>query len=165
MPESASDSANLLAFVRLAKGRNVDDVTVSALLRQNGWSERRVNDVLSTYYEEVLGAPIPGRSGRAENARDAFFYLLAFLTLGVWSVALIWLADVLVDRAFRSALDATYYGQSFRYDVAGQLASLIVAFPIFAFVSRAIVRETERRPEALESGIRKWLTYVALVIT
>ncbi len=28
-----------------------------------------------------------------------------------------------------------------------------------------IAREVARRPEALESGVRKWLTYIALVIT
>ncbi|MEO9097055.1 MAG: DUF5671 domain-containing protein [Candidatus Baltobacteraceae bacterium] len=143
----------------------MDDASLTALLRQSGCSERRINETLATYYEDLLGTEIPGRTSRSENARDAFFYLLAFLTLGVWSVALIWLADQLVDRAFPSALDSVYASRAFRYDVAGQLASLIVAFPLFGFLSRSIVRETERRPEALESGVRKWLTYLALVVT
>src|SRR6185437_1983829 len=117
-------------------------------------------------YERATGMAVPSRGSRAENARDAFLYLLAFVTLGIWAVAFVWLAYVLIDHAFPSPLDATYYtGYSFREDVAGQLASLIVAFPIFMLVTRAIVRETRQRPESLDSGVRKWLTYIALVVT
>ncbi len=109
---------------------------------------------------------MPIRGSRAENARDAFFYLLAFVTLGIWAVAFVWLGNVFIDRAFPSPLD--YHDsaiEAFRSSVAGQLASLIVAFPIFILVSRTIVRETRQRPESLESGVRKWLTYLALVVT
>jgi membrane protein YqaA with SNARE-associated domain len=39
-----------------------------------------------------------------------------------------------------------------------------VGFPIFLVVMRFILKEVETRPEKLESGIRKWLTYIALLI-
>lgn len=41
---------------------------------------------------------------------------------------------------------------------------MIVAFPIFIFLHTLIGRELQRRPDLYESGIRRWLTYLALVI-
>ena len=155
---------DLASFVQSAKKDGVADADLVGLLQQHGWSQRRAYAALSDYYTARLGA-IPERGGAVESARDAFLYLLAFATLAIWTVALVWLANALIDRALPSALDQTYYAESFRSSVAGQLASLIVAFPIFMAVSAAIVRQTHRRPESVESGVRKWLTYIALVIT
>jgi hypothetical protein len=161
-----ADGGKLVEFIRSAKTRGADDRVLITLLRQNGWSERRISTAFSTYYEETLDLTIPRRGDRSENARDAFFYLLAFVTLGIWTVALVWLANILIDHALPSALDFQNDALlNFRDEVAGQLASLIVAFPIFLLVTRSIVRETRQRPESLDSGVRKWLTYVALVVT
>ena len=44
------------------------------------------------------------------------------------------------------------------------LAAVIVAFPLYLLVSRVVLREAAADPDKLESGIRKWLTYMALVI-
>jgi Domain of unknown function (DUF5671) len=161
----AQDSDKLIDFIRAARAQQVPDDSIVALLRQNGWSERRIYQALSSYYESVLGTPIPSRGTRIEAARDAFFYLLAFTTLGFWTVALILFADNFVDHAIPSALDQFPNAQYFRSAVAGQLATLIVAFPLFLFISRLIALEVARRPEAMESGVRKWLTYIALVVT
>ena len=161
-----AEASKLVEFIKSAKAGGAGDEFLVALLRQNGWSERRIYAAFSAYYETATGQPVPSRGSRAENARDAFLYLLAFVTLGIWTVAFVWLAYILIDHAFPSPLDYSYYtGYSFHEDVAGQLASLIVAFPIFILVSRAIVLQTRQRPESLDSGVRKWLTYVALVIT
>ena len=162
----SADGGGILEFVRAAKSHGVDDRFLVALLRQNGWSDRRIYAAFSAYYREATGLAVPIRGSSAENARDAFFYLLAFVTLGIWAVAFVWLANILIDRAFPSPLDVHDYAiETFRSGVAGQLASLIVGFPIFILVSRAIVRETRQRPESMESGVRKWLTYLALVVT
>lgn len=155
---------DLAAFVDAAKKNGVADADLVGLLRQNGWSDRRAYSALSEYYSARLGA-IPQRGGAAESARDAFLYLLAFATLATWTVALVWLANALTDWALPSALDGIDRSAGFRQNVAGQLAGLIVAFPIFMAVSAAIVRQTRNRPESVESGVRKWLTYIALVIT
>jgi hypothetical protein len=163
---TSADPAKLVEFIGSAKSHGAGDQFLVALLRQHGWSERRIFAAFSTYYEGATGLTIPSRGTRTENARDAFLYLLAFVTLGISTVAFVWLAYILIDHAFPSPLDYAYSaGASFREGVAGQLASLIVAFPIFILVSRAIVRETRQRPESLDSGVRKWLTYIALVLT
>lgn len=161
----SSEGEKLVQFIEAAKARGAGDQFLVSLLRQQGWPERRIFAAFSAFYQRATGMAVPSRASRAEAARDAFLYVLAFVTLGICAVALVWLAYALIDRAVPSPLDAAYYnGYSFRQSVAGQLASLIVAFPIFILVSQAILRETRQRPESLDSGVRKWLTYIALAI-
>jgi Domain of unknown function (DUF5671) len=156
-------SAVLTDFVRTAKEKGVSDGAIVALLRQQGWQERALYRALSEWYAQMLGIPVPTRGSRAEFARDAFLYLMSFVTLGAWVFALIHLGDALVDRSF--SID-TYLGSlDFRQNVAGYLATIIIAFPIHIWVGTILAREIKRRPESLESGVRKWLTYLALVVT
>lgn len=165
MDKPTTDTEKLIEFIRLAKERQVSDDFIVTLLRQRAWPESGIFRAFSAYYEGVLGAPVPSRGTRIEQARDAFLYLLAFITLGFWMVALILLADVLIDRAFPSALDVSFSVLFFRREAASSLATLIIAFPLYLFVSRLIAREVGRRIESLDSGVRKWLTYIALVLT
>ena len=48
--------------------------------------------------------------------------------------------------------------------LADNLAALIVAFPIYLFVVRLILRTLRQNPEGSESPVRKWLTYLAMLI-
>src|SRR5271157_15033 len=57
------------------------------------------------------------------------------------------------------------YDEGSRYAVSSQMACIIVAFPIYLLVMRFILREVERHPGKIESGVRKWLTYIALLVT
>lgn len=161
----AADLQKLVDFIGSMKDRQVADDFIATILRQNGWAERRIFQAFTAYYEGVLAKPVPSRGSRLESARDAFYYLLTFITLGFWTVALILFAEAYVDRSLPSPLDNSYVVSSFRSQVAGQLATLIIAFPLFLFVSRLVAQEVARRPESFESGVRKWLTYIALVIT
>jgi hypothetical protein len=160
----SDDSEQLVSFIRVAKEHAVGDDFVVTLLKQNGWSERRIFGAFSSYYTEVLGMPLPSRSGRVENARDAFLYLLAFIALGFWTVALGSLFYVLIDRWFPDSASIGLYSSYSRDELATQLATMIVAFPLFLIVSRFIAGEVRRRPDLLDSGVRKWLTYIALVV-
>jgi len=154
---------DLDAFVAAAKNKGVPDDAIVPILRQNGWSERRVYRSLSAHYGTLLGILPPRRSGRAENARDAFLYLVNFIALGFWATALGQLFYAVIARRFP---DAAVYGryESLVYEIVWQIAAVAVAFPVFVFVHRAIAEQLRRKPDAAESGVRLWLTYVALVI-
>jgi Domain of unknown function (DUF5671) len=163
----ASTSEDLDRFVRAAKANGVADDALVALLRQNGWSERRLYQSLGAYYGDALGMAPPSRSGRTAYARDAFFYLLNFITLGFWTIALGQLFYVLIDRRFPDPVrpyGGGGYSGSLLSEIAWQLATIIIAYPCFVVVGRLIARENARRPDALESGVRAWITYAALVI-
>jgi Domain of unknown function (DUF5671) len=159
-----SDSDRLLEFIAAAKARGVGDDFIVTLLRQNGWSERRIYAAFSSHYENLLGAPIPSRGERTEYAGDAFLYLLLFISLSFWTVALGQLFYALIDRAFPDPLLGPYVAGSFRETVTYQLATIIVAFPIFIWLSRMTLNALRVRPESAESGVRRWLTYIALVL-
>jgi hypothetical protein len=150
----------LSSFIETAKARGVDDASLVALLRQSGWQEQRIYRALTGYYSQTLGVEVPSRGNRAEDARDAFYHLLAFGTLGAWVVALIQLANGVVDRILPSPNG--YVPDT--GDLSWHIATIIIAFPIFLWVNVLIGREARSRPESLQSGVRKWLTYVALVI-
>jgi hypothetical protein len=77
---------------RGAQGAGPDEFVV-ALVKPKGWSEKRILQAFTAYYEERTGKAIPDRGGSIEAAKDAFFYLLTFITLGVWTAQLgAWIA-------------------------------------------------------------------------
>ncbi len=162
MNTNANDE--LGTFLASAKMHGMADETLVSLLRFNGWSERRIFRALTTYYTDAFGMPIPSRGGYAENARDAFLYLLNFITLAFWTVALGQIFYTLIAHWLPDAAQGQYYGVSLLDQISWQTATVIVAFPIFVIVHNLIARSLRRQPESYESGVRKWLTYIALVL-
>ncbi len=161
---TASDTG-LLEFIRAAKGQGVSDEFIVSLLCQRGWSEQRVYAAFANFYAGSLGMPVPARSGQVENARDAFYYLLNFITLGFWTVALGQVFYILIAHAFPDAAQTReYYPESLRDQISWQVAVVVIAFPVFVFVHNLIRRELSQRPDLYDSGVRRWLTYLALVI-
>jgi hypothetical protein len=162
MNTTTPPTEDLSQFVASAKAYGVADDFIVTLLRRNGWGERRVYRAFSAYYARVLEAPLPDGHGASENARDAFYYLLNFLTLGFWSVALGQIFYALIERRFPDPAQ-TGWSPSLLDTIAWQVATVIVTFPIFALVHTLIAKTLQKRPEAYDSDVRKWLTYLALV--
>jgi Domain of unknown function (DUF5671) len=161
---SPTTTHDLDAFVGTAKASGIPDDALVPLLRQNGWSERRIYRSLTAYYGEALGVAPPSRSGAADNARDGFYYLLNFITLGFWTVALGQIFYTLISRAFPDAGAGIRYEGYLVSQISWQIATIIVTFPVFAYINGAINRELASRSDAADSGVRRWLTYIALVI-
>jgi Domain of unknown function (DUF5671) len=158
----ASPSEGLGTFLHTAKGAGVPDESLVGVLSAVGWSRRRVYRALGVYYADTLGRPIPRDVAPVEDARDAFLYLLNFITLGFWTVALGRIFYVLIERAFPDAAAPSY--SSLVNQIAWPLAAVLVAFPTFALIARRIALVLRTRPDAAGSGVRAWLTYVALVL-
>ncbi|MGA2592106.1 MAG: DUF5671 domain-containing protein [Bryobacteraceae bacterium] len=161
--EPAGKSEKLNTFIETAKAKGASDDFLVNLLREQGWAAKDIYAAFGRYYESLTGLPVPVRAGGAgEAARDAFLYLLAFSTLGTWTIALGSLMFTYIDRWFPDPLAQRSF--QFHREISGEMACVIVAFPIFLLVMRFILREVETRPEKLESGVRRWLTYIALLI-
>ena len=113
-----------------------------------------------------MKAPSPNIA-RGESAKDAFLHLLAFGTLGTWVGAIASLVFTLLDKYFpdfvSDGIYETFSSQS--YNISTQLACIIVALPVYLFATRIITRDITQNPERSESGVRRWLTYIALLIT
>ena len=157
--------ADLAEFIEAAKVKGASDEFLVQLLKQRGWPDKDIYQALTKHYEGLTGIPIPVRGSAGEAARDAFFYLLSFATLGTWTIALGSLAFTFINLWFPDPLAQQNFAyRSTTYSVSNQLASMIVAFPIYAWVLRWIGRDMEAHPEKARSGVRKWLTYLALFI-
>jgi hypothetical protein len=152
----------LLEYIQAAKSHGASDDFLLTLLRETGWPDREIFGAFERHYEVLTGLPVPGRRSGGERAKEAFFYLLSFATLGTWTMALGSIFFTLIDTHFPDPLTPP---QPFRvHDLADNLAALIVAFPIYLFVAHLILRTLRQNPEGSESPVRKWLTYLAMLI-
>jgi Domain of unknown function (DUF5671) len=160
----SSSAPPLAEVIEALKTQGASDEFVVALLKQKGWSEKRILQAFTAHYEARMGQPIPDHGGSIEAAKDAFFYLLTFLTLGVWTVELGALFFTVIDLTFPNPALSTFNPSWNIRSLSDNLAGIIVAFPLFFLITRSQIRDARLRPERLESPVRKWLTYLALVI-
>ncbi len=152
-------------FIEGAKAGGVPDQSLVGILTARGWPEKEVYEALAAHYERLTGMEVPRRGTTGTAAKDAFFHLLIFSTLATWTIGLGALAFTLIDRWLADALfSPTYYPGYDIYSAAESMASVLVAFPIYLLVSRSVLRDGRGHPEQLQSPVRKWLTYMALVI-
>jgi hypothetical protein len=152
-------------FIEIAKASGASDQSLVGVLTARGWPEKEVYDALAVHYERVTGIEVPRRGSAGTAAKDAFFHLLIFSTLATWTIGLGALAFTLIDRWLADSLfSQTYYPGYEVYSAAESMASVLVAFPIYLLVSRSVLRDESGHPEKLQSPVRKWLTYMALVI-
>ena len=158
------NSSTLQDFVDSSKTKGASDEFLAALLSRRGWPAADVYAALGKYWEQSTGLAIPERAGGGESARDAFLYLLSFSTLATWTTAVGSMLFEFINHWFPDAVSRSYIWD-LRSAVTWQMAAVAVAFPIYLLVMRTILREAGHHPESLESGVRKWLTYIALLGT
>lgn len=153
----------LLDFIAQAQTNGVPETSLLGILKGRGWSEKDIYEGMAAACERQTGLVVPSRVAGQTGARDAFFYLVAFSTLATWTVGLGSVAFTLIDRWLGDPLfspDLVFELDSLPYSIA----SVLVAFPIYFLIARCITREIEANPGKSASPIRKWLTYLALVI-
>jgi hypothetical protein len=152
-------------FMEQAKASGASEQILVGILTARGWPEKEAYEALAAHYEGLTGIEVPRRASAATAAKDAFFYLLAFSTLATWTIGLGSLSFSLIDQWLADTLFSAGYNQAYEtYGIATAMASILVAFPIYFLVTRTIIRDVRSHPEKLNSSVRKWLTYMALVI-
>lgn len=158
----AAGTSQLDLFVREALVRGQSRQSILDALAAAGWSEAQTRGVLDDYAEVDFPVPVP-RPRASLSARDAFMYLVLFATLYYTAFHLGSLLFDLVNAAFpdrASARGYDFFGSSMRWSVA----SLLIAFPVFAFMAHRLSREVERNPVKRLSPVRRWLTYLTLYL-
>jgi len=157
-------SVELQKFISAAKEHGASDESLLGILENAGWPKAEVIGALGQRYEALTGIALPRGRKTATPAKDAFLYLLSFSTLATWTIALGSICFSLIDDWIPDPLYRNYYGTNLAYQLSAELAALIVTFPLYLFVMRVILAETRAAPEKLDSAVRKWLTYIALLI-
>ena len=152
-------NTELYAFVKEALEKKLDRVSVHDVLVKAGWDSREVDKVLSSFADVDFPIPVP-RPKPYLQAREAFLYLISFITLYVTAFSFGALVFGFVDKFFP---DPLAFGNSIR-SLSTPLASIIIAFPVYIFVMWRLSVATIKNPERRDSKVRKWLTYLTLVV-
>ena len=95
------------------------------------------------------------------TAKDFFLHLGVIVTFYASTIALITLLFEVVNFAYPRITNAyQYYFPSISF----QVATLIVAFPLFLFLSWLLQKTYVSDPSLREAPLRKWLSYVTLFV-
>lgn len=140
----------------------MDHGTIRMLLLAAGWKEKEVARALA---EHALDLPVPAPPDSG-GAREAFLHLTAFAALYASVIAGVKLLFDIINRWFPDpAIDlegirSDWHLSSIRWS----LATLLVTFPVFFYVSRFLLREMAAQHEKTWSGVRRWMTYLTLFV-
>ena len=152
----------LVDFVRDALGRGVPRAQIEEALRKGGWTNGQIRGALTAFVDVDFPVPVP-RARPYLSAREAFMYLVLFGTLYTSAYYLGSLIFDIINITFPDPAQqgddyATYIRESMRWSIS----SLIVAFPVFLYLSWTTDREVTRDPVKRASKVRRWLTYLTL---
>jgi hypothetical protein len=150
--------------VRAALGRGVPRPQIEEALRKGGWTGDQIRGAMSAFADLEFPIPVP-RARPYLSAREAFIYLVLFGTLYIAAYNLGSLIFDFINRAFPDP--ATPFLSSPEYlrnSIRWSVSSLIVAFPVFLYLSWLTAREVSRDPNKRSSKVRRWLTYFTLFV-
>lgn len=147
-------------FIREALSKGVSKSNISAALKHEGWPDEEVDAGLGCFGETaVAGIPVPRRKPYT-SAKEGFVYLLVFVTLYISAFNFGSLLFSFINLAVPDALQPYYDLASIRFSVA----SLLVAYPIFLWLTISMRRAIAKDPVKQHSKVRKWLIYFTLLI-
>ena len=158
----AQDYFPLTKKEALEKGQNRE--SIRNILSQAGWEIADIHKALASFAELDYPLAVPKPAYHA-SAREAFLYLVLFMTLGVSAISLgtilfqlinLWLPDpIYVYDGYINSVKST---------LRNATAGLMVSFPIFLYVSHLTERGIHLHPELRLSRPRTFITYAALFI-
>lgn len=152
----------LAEFVKeaLSRGqsrRNVRDVLLGA-----GWNADRVDAALAGFADIEFPVPVPTPKPYL-SAQEAFMYLLMFAMLNVAGFNLASLIFDLINIALPDPAMAAR-DQFARQAIRWSASAVIVAFPVFVYLSVRAARAVRLDPTKRASKVRRWVTYLTLFI-
>lgn len=155
-------SRDLIAFVHTALSTGRSREEIASALAQAGWGERDIEGALAAFADASFLPPVP-RPRRYLASRDAFLCALMFLTLGLTAGHLISLFFAIVDIWVPEIGNASYRILAAEGQIRWAIAVLVLATPLYLWLMRLSDRQSEGGQD--RSVLRKWLTYLALLIS
>lgn len=153
----------LLAFVRDSLSRGLPRSQIEAALLKAGWEQEQVAAGLARFADIEYPIPVP-RPAPYLSAREAFLYLLLFTTLYLSAYNLGQLFFQFINLAIPDPAAAYSGSAAIQRAIRWSVSSLVVAFPVFLYLSALTGKEVRRDPVKRASKVRRWLTYLTLFI-
>ena len=94
--------------------------------------------------------------------KDFFVFIGSMIALYASAVSLLNLLFEIINASFPDALNFSY--DRFSSGMRWSIASLLIVFPIYIFLSWFINKDLTDNPLKKNLGIRKWLTYLTLFV-
>jgi hypothetical protein len=152
------------AFLKEGLERGMPRAQLEEALLDTGWPRDQVRGALSGFADVTFPIPVP-RPKPYLSAREAFVYLVLFVTMYVSAFSLGSLVFEFINTAFPDpAIDPAVAREMGREAMRLSLSLLIVTFPVFAFVSWRNDRSIRDDPNRRLSKVRRWLTYLTLFV-
>ena len=141
--------------------RGIPKADIHAALRKANWKDDEVKAALDMYADVAFPIPVPKRKPYGA-AREAFMYLVLFLCLYISAFSFGSLLFHFINRWIPDAI--RYYESGDLSAVRMSVASLIVAFPVYLWLSTLLATAIKKDADRKGSKVRKWLTYITLFI-
>ena len=154
-------SNELQTFTKESLEKGLDRNQIQDVLQKAGWQAEEVQKALSAFADIQFPVAVPKPKPYLQ-AREAFLYLISFITLYITAFSFGSLVFTFIDKAFPDPL--RYYDAFSSRGLTTALAAIIVAFPIYFLVTWRLRLGILKDPEKRKSMIRKWLTYLTLVV-
>jgi hypothetical protein len=154
----------LSGFLKDGLDRGLPREQLEEILIKAGWPPDQVREALARFADVEFPIPVP-RPKPYLIAREAFVYLVLFTTLYVSAFNLGGLLFQLIERAFPDpAIDPVLALARSREAIRWSISLLVVAFPVFVFVSWRNEQALRQDPNRRLSKVRRWLTYLTLFV-
>src|SRR3989344_1912785 len=153
-------SNELYVFVKEALEKGQNRASIQQALVRAGWQEEEVQKALASFAEVDFPVPVPKPKPYLQ-AREAFLYLISFITLYTTAISFGILVFAFISKFFP---DPVSYEFSSPRGLTTALASIIIAFPLYLFMMWRLAKAAVKDPERRQSKVGKWLTYITLVI-
>lgn len=151
------------SFVKEGLGKGLSKEKLKEALLKAGWPEDDISSALDYYADIDFAIPVPKRKPYL-SAREAFMYLVMFLTLYISSFSFGTILFQFINQWLPDLVANPYYYESTVQIIRNAAAALIITFPIFVYMSYLLGKAMAKDPEKRSSKIRKWLTYITLFI-
>ena len=160
-------NSNLSAYIAKMRSMNVSDETIKEQLVKSGWQSAEVEEALSPVAQTpptVLPPPPVPRFSMWIN----FQYVLLFITLWIWSIALGGIWNYAIDKhipdKLATSLSYNYASMFSTTLLQGYLAAIIVTYPFFIGLYLSLDKQVEKNPEVRNIKTRKFLMYFTIVV-
>ncbi|OGL64983.1 hypothetical protein A3B21_03920 [Candidatus Uhrbacteria bacterium RIFCSPLOWO2_01_FULL_47_24] len=151
----------LHTFIKEALDKKIPRDEIKKALRKASWQEDEIAAALASFADVNFPIAVPKRKPYL-SAREAFLYLLMFLCLYLSAFSFGSLIFHFINRWIPDLLNP-YHSESVR-ELRFAIASLIVTFPLYFYLTLRAVSAVRRDPEKKVSKVRKWLTYLTLFV-
>lgn len=152
-------------YIQSARSQGANDESIKSQLINSGWSETIVSEALAPKQSageiNLPPPPVPHF-----GMWITFQYIILFISLYTSTTALGGILHHGVNQLFQDPLEVSRYSSGFgNVFLNFYIASILVGFPIFAFLFIALKRQVEQKPAVRNIKARKILIYITLIGT